>query len=166
MVLPLTGPTSLITRAGEPAAGAGEDPALLLLEGELDARVPTKVRREQAKLRARLMGTRAAMECSICDRVLPVACLRAAHIKKRSKCTAQERRQMSNLMIACTLGCDHLFELGHIYVDARGKIRVRRRPSTTPDLAAVTAALAGKTCKAHTRASAPYFAWHRANPSP
>jgi hypothetical protein len=166
VVLPLPGPTSLMTQAGEPVAGAGEDPAVLLLEGELDAKVPTKVRREQAKLRARLIGMRAAMECSICDRLLPVGCLRAAHIKRRSKCGARERRQMSNLMLACTLGCDHLFELGRIYVDARGKIRVRRGPSTTPDLDAVTSALAGKACKAHTRASAPYFAWHRANLSP
>jgi hypothetical protein len=166
VVLPLAGPTSAITQVSQPASSAGDDPALLLLEGVLDATAVTKVRREQAKLRAGLIGTRVTAECSICGCEVPVTCLRAAHIKKRSKCSARERRELSNLMLACTLGCDHLFELGYIYVDSGGSLRPRPNSSTTVDLDAAIAGLTGKACTAHTAASEPFFAWHRTNLSP
>jgi hypothetical protein len=66
----------------------------------------------------------------------------------------------ANIMGACTLGCDSLFEFGFIYVDRDGLIRVA--PAAPPALAAVASDLAGELCDAFCPASADYFEYHRA----
>jgi hypothetical protein len=129
----------------------------------LDAPTVANYRREQSKLRYELFGTRAVDTCALCGRELPVGLLHAAHIKRRSKCTDGERLELANVMRACTLGCDHLFELGCIYVDATGEIRRGKTKLATAALDAAVARLAGTRCSAHTDASEPYFEWHRNN---
>jgi hypothetical protein len=141
--------------------GESEDPGFLVLGGDLDATTLTCVRREQRKLRVQLLGHAEAADCSLCRRTVPVNCLRAAHIKRRSECDERERRDLANIMLACTLGCDHLFELGYIYVDPRGAIRGSAASSATEALREALARLEGQVCTAHRAASEPYFAWHR-----
>ncbi|MGD1055785.1 MAG: hypothetical protein ABR992_00070 [Solirubrobacteraceae bacterium] len=145
-------------------AGESEDPGFLVLGGELDATVLTSVRREQRKLRAKLFGNATTGDCSLCGNTVPVDCLRTAHIKQRCECSEHERRDEANIMPACTLGCDHLFELGYIYVDTAGSIRATDRATTnaTTAVAHAVGRLAGRTCKAYSTSSAQYFAWHRA----
>lgn len=150
----------VLSTLGAPASDETEDPGFLVLGGELDAIVLTSVRREQRKLRARLLGLKSAADCALCGRTVPVDCLRTAHIKKRSQCSEQERRDEHNIMCACTLGCDHLFELGYLYVDTTGTIRTRSRAKMTSAIQTAAAALAGRKCDAHSAASGQYFAWH------
>lgn len=151
----------VVTTVGAPALGESEDPGFLILGGDLDATVLTSVRREQRKLRAKLFGGARIGTCALCTRIVPTSCLRAAHIKRRSLCTEEERRDLANVMIACTLGCDHLFELGYLYVDADGIIRDREDAGTTAGLRSVIAGVTGGFCQAHSPASEPYFAAHR-----
>jgi hypothetical protein len=139
------------------------DGAALLLDGDLDVPSLVKARREQGKARTQLLNGRTNVECELCARWLPAACARVAHIKRRSACSGLERRQLRNLMLACTLGCDHLFEFGYVYVDSSGRIRRGIDRGTTPDLDASISALVGLVCHAHDAASEPFFAWHRKN---
>jgi hypothetical protein len=72
----------------------------------------------------------------------------------------QERRDLNNVMFACVLGCDSLFEHGYVYVDADGAIRPSDHSASSAHLTTAVERL-GDTCTAHTAASADYFAWHR-----
>jgi hypothetical protein len=93
------------------------DRLLAGLDG-LNGQALTLVRREQSKLRKdKLKGATIAL-CTLCGRALPVGLLRLAHIKRRAVCTPQECRNPHNTMLACTLGCDELFERGYIGVAA------------------------------------------------
>jgi hypothetical protein len=151
----------VVSTVGPPEPGETDDPGILVLGGDLDATALTSVRREQRKLRKMLLGAASTAECSLCGRDLPVDCIRTAHIKKRSECSEQERRDPENIMCACTLGCDHLFELGYVYVDGAGVTRAVARANAPAALSAAVAALEGRICTAHTGSSGPYFAWHR-----
>jgi len=150
---------------GIASAGRRQKIKQIVLDGELDATTLTSVRREQRKLRRRLLGDASSGECSLCGRTVPVDCLRTAHIKKRSECSEEERLAVANIMPACTLGCDHLFELGYVYVDERGAVRRGADRNITTALKASIAALEGLTCSVHAEISEPYFAWHRAKAS-
>jgi hypothetical protein len=69
--------------------------------------------------------------------VLPTALLIAAHIKPRSKCTEDERRDfVNNVIPMCLLGCDALFELRFLVV-ADGKVHVKKNLVTTDKLKAL-----------------------------
>jgi hypothetical protein len=145
----------------EPGSGPGEDPAILLLDGATDSETMAKVRVEQQKLRLKLLGKKRSAKCALCSRELPVTLLRAAHIKKRSECTDEERAQLDNVMLACAMGCDYLFELGFVYIDTEGIIRRTPGRETTPDLDSLIAALERRLCPAHAESSETHFAWHR-----
>jgi hypothetical protein len=120
-------------------------------------------RGEQAHLRRRLFGSAAVANCALCGEQLPVRFLWAAHIKKRSVCTDEERRDIGNVaMPACVFGCDALFESGHLTVDATGHVLT----ATTDEVSAVRRRmdeLSGRGCLAFTASSAHYFEWHREN---
>jgi hypothetical protein len=159
--VPVVQGAPILSTVAELAPEESEDPGFLVLGGDLDGTVLTGVRREQRKLRATLLGPAAAETCALCGRLVPVDCLRIAHIKRRSLCSEQERRDLANVMFACTLGCDHLFELGYICVDSHGAVRPGSQAASTPELAKVIERLTGRTCVAHSPASAAYFAAHQ-----
>lgn len=129
-------------------------------EAETDALRSVFVRREQARLRRLKFGGAEEIKCAICRRTLPSRIVHAAHIKRRAAAGYTERMDLANIMGACTLGCDSLFEFGFIYVDRDGLIRVA--PAVPPALAAVASDLAGELCDAFCPASADYFEYHRA----
>lgn len=141
--------------------GPGEDPAVIALDGATDKETIGKYRAEQKELRGQLVGGRLTDSCALCERELPVRFLRVAHVKRRSECSDEERAQLSNLMLACTFGCDHLFELGYIYVDSAGTIRRTPGRVATPDLDVLIFPLEGRPTRAHNERSSSYFAWHR-----
>jgi hypothetical protein len=159
--VPVVQGAPVLSTVTELALEESEDPGFLILGGDLDGTVLTSVRREQRKLRAKLLGSAAAATCALCGCSVPIDCLRIAHIKRRSLCSEHERRDLANVMFACTLGCDHLFELGYIYVDSGGTIRPRGQASSTPKLAEAIARLDGRACAAYGPASATYFAAHQ-----
>ena len=102
-------------------------------------------------------------DCALCGHQYPLRFLVAAHIKKRSVCTDDERRDLRHVaMLACTFGCDALYEAGWITVGLDGRIRAIP-PDTAPAgrLRDHLQQLAGRQCQAHSQASEPYFAWHR-----
>jgi hypothetical protein len=132
------------------------------LPGDLDQVSPTLRRTEQGILRKVLFGTDKECACSLCGNWLPVDLLIAAHIKKRSKCSDRERRDISNVvMSACVFGCDSLYEKGYIRVNKHGRIEVRK--SISSEVQRTVGLLNGKLCLAFTADSAKYFAWHSEN---
>ncbi|MBW0252469.1 EVE domain-containing protein [Cellulomonas sp. PS-H5] len=127
--------------------------------GTVDVVFEGVARGEQAALRRFLFGTATVAECAVCGRLLPVSLLRAAHIKRRSACSDDERRDFRAVaMPACVLGCDALFELGWISVDGAGVVVAVGELSG--DAEAARALLIGRTCKAFSDWTAPHFAWH------
>jgi hypothetical protein len=129
----------------------------------LDGATQVKFRKEQGMLRRLLLKGHASGDCCICGLTYPAGLLVAAHIKRRSLCNAEERKDLTNVaMLACVFGCDALYEVGYLSVSEEGVILVTDDPDGR--LGAVTdrlAELAGKTCSAFTDVSARYFAWHR-----
>lgn len=154
-----TTPSPVTVTLGAPAAQAGSDPEFAVL----DSIASVKVRREQAQLRSMLAGGRELAGCALCGHQYPLRFLVAAHIKKRSICTDDERRDLHHVaMLACTFGCDALYEAGWITVGPDGRVLVI--PSdTVPDgrLRDHLKQLTGQLCSAHGQASERYFSWHR-----
>ena len=126
---------------------------------ELDGRVVAKYRKEQGELRKVLVGDVAEAPCALCGRVFPVELLIAAHIKRRSRCDDDERNDLRNVaMLACSFGCDRLFELGYVSVAEDGTV-------VTADGGEVLGPhlerLRGRVVEVFHPRSAGYFRWHR-----
>jgi len=65
-------------------------------------------------------------------------------------------------MLACTFGCDALYEAGWITVSPDGRIQtIPLHTAPAGQLRAHLQQMAGQHCQAHTQASEPYFSWHR-----
>jgi hypothetical protein len=129
--------------------------------GKTDAMSLRAVRREQKTLRWALGLGIGSSQCAICGRTLPSHLLVAAHIKKRSECTESERIDIPSVaFVACTLGCDTLYEHGYISVDVKGRVIALRK---CPDrhLEDAVSALVGRSVDGWSESSANYFAWHR-----
>ncbi|MFJ4242794.1 hypothetical protein ACIP17_19525 [Streptomyces iakyrus] len=131
--------------------------------GTDSALVEVLVRREQSKLRKKMLNGAETFTCALCGRHLPVRFIRAAHIKRRSQATREERLQMVNIMPACLLGCDELFEHGYIHVTDTGHVAVSGKAGEHPALKEVADQLNGNRVGGYSEHRAPYFAWHRNN---
>lgn len=90
-------------------------------EGNIDASVKRVTRVEQGFLRRKLFGKKVYSHCACCREKLPTSMLWAAHIKKRSLCTFDEKINSRIVMPMCKLGCDALYEDGYISVGNDGK---------------------------------------------
>jgi hypothetical protein len=127
----------------------------------LDRLREVKQRLEQHLVRQLLLGKRSTGECALCGETFPAAFLVAAHIKRRADCEPDERRDhANNVMALCSLGCDSLFERGHLVV-RKGLIE---RGSMVPKSGVVAhrvSELQGRKCKRWSKANAKYFAAHR-----
>lgn len=100
--------------------------------------------------------------CCICLNEYPRHLLVAAHIKKRSACSSQEKLDIENIAIPmCRLGCDPLFE--HGYLSVRDGIVVKH-PSREMTLATANyvETVIGKKVAGWGRKNRKYFAWHLA----
>lgn len=125
-----------------------------------DKAIAGTFRREQRALRAYLVNGRDILDCGLCGRSLPSSLLVAAHIKPRSICSEKERVDPNVVMLACVLGCDSLFDKGHLFVDENGLVRATEPSQGTSDLDKFTSHLVGKRATAFSEASRGYFAWH------
>jgi hypothetical protein len=131
--------------------------------GRLDSIAQVKIRLEQGQLRSLLASGRTSAPCALCGDLFPLVFLVAAHIKKRASCTDDERRDLDNIaMLACTFGCDALYESGWITVDDNGLVQTRL-PGKVPEgsMRDRLSRLKGRSCTAYTPSAAPYFEWHR-----
>ncbi|WP_191277668.1 hypothetical protein [Nocardioides flavus (ex Wang et al. 2016)] len=131
-------------------------------DGPTDGTAQVAVRHEQRHLRRHLIGSQPESPCGLCGRKLPARELVAAHIVPRHTLNEAERLDFSTAaVLACTLGCDALFERGYIAVDDSGRV-VSHRPTKNEALRDAVSAIVGRNVAAHTEASAPRFAQHRA----
>lgn len=131
-------------------------------EGDTDSTAERKVRREQQLLRRALGLGKGSHECSLCGRTYPDQLLVAAHIKRRSDCTYEEKVDIPAVaMIACALGCDALFEQGFVTVNDNGVVEVTELSTKETDLVEILQALHGRRVSNFNPQSAPYFDWHR-----
>lgn len=125
---------------------------------QTDVLVTASRRAEQRYLRASLLS-RDDVRCALCGGRFPPELLIAAHIKPRSQCTDTERLDFrAAAMLACTLGCDALFEHGYLAVDGGGVIR--SADSDHPDMNDVLNRLSGNLCLAHSATTAANFQTH------
>ncbi|MFJ3159204.1 hypothetical protein [Streptomyces kanasensis] len=139
------------------------EPETLSHVGADSALVEVLVRREQSKLRKKMLNGASTFTCALCGRHLPVRFIRAAHIKRRSHATREERLQLANIMPACLLGCDELFEHGYIHITGTGHVAVSAKAGEHPSLKEAADQLAGNPVGGYSGHQAPYFAWHRDN---
>ena len=112
---------------------------------------------------SRLPKNRRLTEDGLKARSRPMEFLVAAHIKKRSLCSDDERRDLQHVaMLACTFGCDSLYESGWISVDQTGFLQtVPLEQAPAGRLREHLDGLAGLRCGAYGELSEAYFAWHR-----
>lgn len=148
-----------VTLAAATSVRAGSDPAFAVL----DSVASVKVHKGQAQLRNLLAGNRELATCALCGQEYPMGFLVAAHVKKRSICSDDERRDLRHVaMLACTFGCDALYEAGWITVGQDGNVQTV--PLDSLPEGRIREHLehpAGHRCAAHSLASERYFAWHR-----
>ncbi|MFJ9557814.1 hypothetical protein ACIRPH_28730 [Nocardiopsis sp. NPDC101807] len=146
-----------LTELEDPADSVNRD-----LPSVLDLRSYVLTRAEQKMLRQDKLDGRTQVHCDLCQLLLPARLVHTAHIRRRSESPRRVRLDPNNLMFACVLGCDSLFEHGYVYVAADGAICSAEKSEKDPALAVAVGRL-GATCTAHTDESAAYFAWHRHN---
>lgn len=127
---------------------------------ELDTNRSVKGRKEQTFLRKQLFRNKKNGVCGICGKEYPVDLLVAAHIKKRSKCTREERLDYKNIVMPmCKFGCDDLYEKGYIVV-IDGKILKNNNKIFTADLVQKVSLIENNKCSFWNESTHKYFDWH------
>ena len=128
-------------------------------EESLDTDAKGTGRKEQRKLQEIHVKKKKPRICAICGSELPANLLVAAHIKKRSKCSLDEKKDLPNVATAmCVLGCDALFEKGYIGVK-EGRVVSIKTPSTDNAQAHISMLL-GTDCKDWKEGNEKYYDWH------
>jgi hypothetical protein len=145
-------------RYDEEPSDADFEAALAGLDGPQDREVRGWARREQRKARNLLLGSRPAGECRLCGRTFGREFLVAAHKKKRSKCTDDEKRDLKNIMmLCCVFGCDALYERGYVTIGVDGEVSVSDRCGLVESTYAATVM---RTRLDVAEGEAAYFQWH------
>ncbi|MEV6448355.1 hypothetical protein [Amycolatopsis sp. NPDC051716] len=131
-------------------------------DGPTDSVRTVNWRREHPALKRRLVEL-AGDTCGLCGRDFPPSLLVGAHIKKRSHCTEDERKDFDNVgMLACVLGCDSLFERGYVAVGDNGKILISSVAQTSSSVAGfVREHLEERVCAWWSPGRDKYYDWHR-----
>lgn len=114
--------------AAPPPTPSGDATQTVVKEFEvMESEYVGKRRAEQQYLRQFLLpGVEG--ECLLCGRTFSRDLLVAAHIKKRSLCTPEEKADIPSVaMLACKFGCDELYERGMITVNPQGKVIQTKR---------------------------------------
>ncbi|HIF17514.1 MAG TPA: HNH endonuclease [Cycloclasticus sp.] len=135
-------------------------PAYFESSGSLDAPSKSLSRKEQGALRYSLFKNKPYAKCSICNKEFPVNFLVAAHVKKRSECSKEERLDFKNIATPmCKFGCDELYEKGVIGVGAGKVVRVKGA-KLTACVELYLSAITGNTVSSWDLSSSNYYDWH------
>ena len=126
---------------------------------ETDKNVTTKRRLEQGFLKKYLFGNNTVSTCACCGKKYPVSYLITAHIKKRTFCNEDERKDMNVVFPMCKFGCDELFENGYIVVKDGIISSLNKKPSTD-DIEIYINTIINKQCKYYNSNTEKYFKWH------
>ncbi|GGH17231.1 HNH endonuclease [Paenibacillus segetis] len=130
------------------------------IDDDLDVQHSGKRRKEQSFLRRQLFQNKRVGVCGICGKQYPVDLLVAAHIKKRSKCSNEERLDHKNIIMPmCKFGCDDLYEKAYIVV-RDGKVVRNTKKTFTPDLLDKVNQVEGIECSFWNDSTKHYFEWH------
>lgn len=126
----------------------------------LDAQAKAYIRTEQSFLRQNLFGSNMTGICGICGQELPVNLLVAAHIKKRSECSYEEKVDADNIVMPmCKFGCDDLYEKGYITI-IEGKVYAESRIPLTDYVKNYLQRIKNRDCKYWRDETKGYFRWH------
>ena len=127
---------------------------------DLDKESTTTARLEQSALRRILLDSRLKGDCCICGESYPANLLVAAHIKKRSACSNNEKKDILNVAaLMCKFGCDDLYEKGYIGV-SEGKVVRLHSTTTTESTDTYLRKIVGKQCLKWNPSTEEYFKWH------
>lgn len=127
----------------------------------LDGEIRGMYRKEQDKLRKYLLGAKEVGNCGICGEQFPVDFLVAAHIKKRSSCTLEEKRDIKHIAIPmCKFGCDELFERGYISVLDGKVVSLVENTRLPRQVKRYIENIEGKICEYNNQNREKYFLWH------
>lgn len=128
-------------------------------ELDLDRNSITKQRKEQSFLRAHLINGRSIGNCVICQNDFPFDMLIAAHIKKRSACSTEEKKDFDNVAaLMCKIDCDDLYEKGYISI-VDGKVIKNKKRITTVILDTIISKIIGNNVN-NWSGSKKYYEWH------
>ncbi|GIB79226.1 HNH endonuclease [Vibrio cholerae] len=102
-------------------------------------------------------------KCQICNKFFPKDLLIAAHVKKRSLCSSQEKLDLKNIAMLQCASCDKLFENGYIYISDLGTIEINQHANVTQDLSKELSRLANNRCDYYDGSSSrlSYIQFHR-----
>ncbi|SFR57467.1 hypothetical protein SAMN05216203_1503 [Marinobacter daqiaonensis] len=154
---------------GSLIAGAWSTPDISTVRSEIeddtesvDGSTETPTRKEHRYIVNHIFGTRTEAECSMCGRMFPRGYLVAAHIKKRSRCTLKEKKDIENIATPmCAFGCDTLFENGFISVNDSGNVMTHPYKIEHDAIFDYVRKIEGNSCPAFTEKTKNYFKWHR-----
>ncbi|MEK6153890.1 hypothetical protein WIW50_11545 [Flavobacteriaceae bacterium 3-367] len=116
-------------------------------------------RLEQIYLKRKLFGKRTRDTCAACKKDFPVSFLVTAHIKKRSCCSIDERKDLNVVMPMCKMGCDEIYEKGYIGVSNGIFVDIRRTPNSK-HLQDYIDQILGTKCEYFNDQTKDYFDWH------
>lgn len=119
----------------------------------------TQSRKEQGILRGILFKSVSEAKCAICHRTFPTDIMVAAHIKPRSKCSTQERKNPNVVMPVCKVGCDDFFEKGYLIVDKDGVVRLNKKMTTSVELQTLLNSLTGNLCTHFNNKTKDFFSY-------
>jgi hypothetical protein len=126
----------------------------------LEFEVNRMVRAEQGYLRKKLFDNKKVDRCGICGEEFTINFLVAAHIKKRSVCSDEEKLDFENIVMPmCKFGCDDLYEKGYIGI-INGQVSVFRYNELTPYMKDYVSKLNGNECTYWSDTTQEYFKWH------
>lgn len=121
----------------------------------------TQSRKEQGILRGILFKGVSEAKCAICHRTFPTDIMVAAHIKPRSKCSTQERKNPNVVMPVCKVGCDDFFEKGYLLVDKKGVVRLNEKMTSSDELQTILNSLTGDLCTHFNDETGDFFSYKR-----
>ncbi|WP_435308556.1 hypothetical protein [Sebaldella termitidis] len=131
------------------------------LRESLDIERTLSTRVEQAYLRKKLFKNKRESRCCICGKKYLVSFMVAAHIKKRSLCSKDEKLDAENIVAPmCKFGCDEMFERGYIFVDD-GFIDIKHDGDEPEDFINHLRSLKGRKCLNYNEDNKKYYDFHR-----
>lgn len=132
----------------------------LMTADSLDLPVVGTSRREQSYLRKLIFKGERTCKCGICGESYPVDLLVAAHIKRRTDCTKEERLDVEHIaMPMCKFGCDDLYEKGYILIED-GIITENKKKKNTKRVEAYLEQIKGRKCEYWNTDTEKYFEAH------
>jgi hypothetical protein len=129
-------------------------------EDNLETKSTSTGRKEQSAIRRLLFRNKPTGTCCICKKEYPVKFLWAAHIKKRAKCSLNEKRDLENIAAPmCKFGCDELYEKGYIGVKDGSVIQIKDN-ELTDNLQSYIDSIVDNSCSSWNDNTKHYFDWH------